>query len=242
MSLTRVIARNLTNYENRDCFGARLRLKRLQPLMTLIEQLSRRHDEVRILDVGGMEEYWQVLPDEFLERNRVCLTLSNLPQQDKPENHDRFRFVVADGCDLHQFERNSFHVVHSNSVVEHVGDWANMVRFAREVTRVGERYFVQTPNYWFPVEPHCVTPFFHWLPKPARIALVQQFALGNWPRAETVAEAVQTVESARLLNRKMLQTLFPEAELQVERFCGLNKSMVAMGPRNRINQDRSADS
>ncbi|TKB47823.1 class I SAM-dependent methyltransferase [Ferrimonas sediminicola] len=158
------------------------------------------------------------------------MTLANLPEQDLPENHGRFRFLVADGCDLSRHEDNSFHLVHSNSVIEHVGEWSRMKQFASEVARVGQGYFVQTPHYWFPVEPHCLTPCFHWLPRPWRLALVQRFALGNWPRAAGLDDAVRIVDSARLLNRPMMAQLFPGASLLDERLAGLPKSIIAIRP------------
>ncbi len=37
--------------------------------------------------------------------------------------------------------------------------------FAHEIRRVGERYFVQTPNRYFPIEPHYQMPFVHSFPR-----------------------------------------------------------------------------
>lgn len=113
-------------------------------------------------------------------------------------------------------------------MVEHVGDWKRMVQFADELSRVSQKYFVQTPNYWFPIEPHCMTPFFHWLPKPIRIWFVSCFHLGHWGMATSIDAAVRTVESARLLNKKMFQELFNDAQILTERFYGLPKSFIAL--------------
>ena len=49
-------------------------------------------------------------------------------------------------------------------MIEHVGNHGAQQRFAEEIRRVGRNYYVQTPNRWFPVEPHFVTPFIHYLP------------------------------------------------------------------------------
>ena len=59
-------------------------------------------------------------------------------------------YVVADGCHL-PFADDAFDMAFSNSVIEHVPDHE---AFSRELARVGRSYYVQTPNKWFPIEPH----------------------------------------------------------------------------------------
>jgi ubiquinone/menaquinone biosynthesis C-methylase UbiE len=75
-------------------------------------------------------------------------------------------FLKADGRNL-PFADESFDVVHSSAVLEHVGSRENQMQFIRELTRVARRaVFLTTPNRWFPVEVHTVLPFVHWLPAP----------------------------------------------------------------------------
>jgi hypothetical protein len=72
----------------------------------------------------------------------------------------------ADGKDL-PFADNSFDVVHSSAVLEHVGSFENQRSLIEELTRVARRVvFLTTPNRWFPLEVHSMLPFVHWLPKP----------------------------------------------------------------------------
>lgn len=208
--------------------GSRLRAKRIAPLLDMIRQVFAEQGQVNIIDLGGRENYWNIVPQGFLEKHNVSITIVNLPDDIIPENHEPFSFAAADCCDLACFDDDSFDIAHSNSVIEHVGDWIRMFQFANELARVSQRYFVQTPNFWFPVEPHFMTPFFHWLPIPMRIWLVQRFQLGHRPRAYSLDEAVRTVESVRLLNRKMYQALFPGADILTERILGLPKSLIAV--------------
>ena len=73
-------------------------------------------------------------------------------------------YVQGDGCAL-PFPDQSFDVVFSNAVIEHVGDAERQRLFVAEALRVGRRVFVTTPNRWFPVELHTRLPLVHWLPK-----------------------------------------------------------------------------
>jgi ubiquinone/menaquinone biosynthesis C-methylase UbiE len=75
------------------------------------------------------------------------------------------RFVRANGLAL-PFREQSFDVVHSSAVIEHVGSFARQRVFLEECCRVARRaVFVTTPNRWFPIEFHTVLPLVHWLPK-----------------------------------------------------------------------------
>jgi hypothetical protein len=226
MVLSKALAKS-ANYDDRHSLGSTLRARRIRPLMDMIDAAYRDHGSVNIIDVGGRDSYWNVVPEEFLAERKVSITIVNLPE-DMSRDHGRFRFVRGDACDLAFLTDHSFHIAHANSVVEHVGDWSRMVLFAKEISRLSPRIFVQTPNYWFPLEPHCMTPFFHWLPEPMRVWLVSHFQLGHWPRAASVDEAVRAVESARLLNRRMLQELFKDAQIVTERFLGWPKSFTAV--------------
>lgn len=66
MSLTRALARSLTNYDNPKSFGSRLRARRIAPLMEMIESVFREHGHVDIIDIGGTERYWNILPQAYL--------------------------------------------------------------------------------------------------------------------------------------------------------------------------------
>ncbi len=228
MSITGILAKRFTDYSRRESIGSKLRAKRIGPLLEMIETVFSKHGSVSVIDIGGTEQYWDIIPQGYLDEHKVTVTVVNLPGSALPKDHGPFLFVGADGCDLAAFKDKSFHIAHSNSVVEHVGDWERMVRFAKELSRVSNAHFVQTPNFWFPIEPHCMTPFFHWLPKPMRVWLVSRLQLGHWKKAASIDEAVRVVESARLLNRKMFQALFKDAHVLTERFFRLPKSFIAV--------------
>ena len=223
MSITKIIT-----IDNLRSFASKLRAKRIAPLLKIIKSISNENGGVNIIDIGGTERYWNIVSREMLEEFRVNITIVNLPGSDLPDNHGPFTFVHGDACELTMFNTNSFDIAHSNSVIEHVGDWSKMVAFSNEIKRVAKKYFIQTPNYWFPIEPHCMTPCFHWLPKPTRIWLVMHFSLGHRRKASSVDEAVKKTESARLLNIKMFCELFDDAHISTERLFLLPKSYFAI--------------
>jgi len=187
--------------------------------------------ETRILDVGGAPETWDLLP----VRPRV--TLLNTPRT-KDEMRGALSWVAGDGRAL-PFADASFDIVFSNSVIEHVGGEESQRRFASEVMRVGRGFWVQTPNRWFPVEQHLLTPLVHWLPRRWQRWIVPRFTL--WallvrPTADRKQFYVDHyLSEVRLLDARELRRFFPETLVIRERVLGWTKSLVAMRVYNRRN-------
>ncbi len=227
MSITNYAAKKIINYQSEKSFAFKLRKKRAHRIKSLILNCYNEHKWVNIIDVGGTKTYWNIIPSKFLLDNNVHITIVNLPSPNPlPDDNKTFSFVDGDGCNLSSFSDKSFHIYHSNSVIEHVGSWENMVSFSEEAKRVADSYYIQTPNYWFPIEPHFLTPFFHWLPKSIRIKLVMNFSLGWFRKAKTYNEAAGFVDDCNLLSKKDLKKLFSNALVQNEKFLLLNKSII----------------
>lgn len=127
---------------------------------------------------------------------------------------------------MKQFKDKEFDVVFSNSVIEHVGGWGNQQKMAKEIQRVGKHYFVQTPNYYFPIEPHFLLPIFQFLPVKRKVWLIQHFTLGWRPKTPDYSEAVKMVNSIRLLTKTELFYLFPKSTVLEEKFLGFTKSFI----------------
>ena len=166
----------------------------------------------------------------MLGRRRWHVTLLNLSTF--PVEDARFASMAGDARDLAWYADMSFDLVNSNSVIEHVGSWRDMEAMANEVRRLAPSYFVQTPYFWFPVEPHNSTLFFHWMPEFTRVSLLMRRSRGRWGKAPDVDTAMRQIQSAALLDFRMLATLFPDATIHRERIFGLTKSLVAI--RRRI--------
>lgn len=220
-----MVLQALTDTAPETVYRNRFRRARLARFLAIVDAIVAANGRCRVVDLGGNLEYWQGLEDLWGDRP-LHLTLVNLSAETAPDS--RFICLSGNACDLPQFADNAFDLVHSNSVIEHVGLWSSQRRMAQEVRRLAPHYFVQTPNFWFPLEPHFRMPLIHWLPEPWRAALVMRRACGFYPRARSYDEAQQIIEDARLLNAKAMAALFPDATIEREPFAFLTKSLIAV--------------
>jgi hypothetical protein len=198
----------------------RFRARRMQDFIRSFGVTS----ETRILDVGGTPANW------LLSEVHPQVTLLNMPRgQERGE--PGFTFVSGDGCQL-PFADQSFEIVFSNSVIEHVGAPSQQRRFADEVRRVGKHYWVQTPNRWFPLEPHLLTPLVHWLPRNIQKIWVTRWTVWDWverPSPDRRDFYIQHfLDDIRLLSASELAALFPDGETLRERSFGCTKSLIAV--------------
>jgi ubiquinone/menaquinone biosynthesis C-methylase UbiE len=212
--------------DNRDpaSLASRMRAKRSLWLRSMVDRLPK---PLAILDVGGTPPVWERL--RFTDRQDIQITILNTKDQvsECQTSYSNISYAIGDARDLRQYADRQFDLVHSNSVIEHVGGIDDMRRMAEEIRRVGKRYFVQTPNRYFPIEPHFVFPMFQFLPFNVQVYLVQHFDLGWFSRIPARLEAEEAVRSIQLISRKQLKSFFPEAEVIEERFAGITKSLVA---------------
>lgn len=210
--------------------GARMRANRVASVKTLIEASYVDTGRCQILDIGGEGVYWTMFDPDYLRTWNVTVTLCNLeyrPAFTADLDPGIFSSIIGNGCAL-DCENKAYDLAHSNSVLEHVGQWPEMRKFAAETRRVARRYYVQMPYFWFPYEPHFGAPFFHWLPEAVRVSMVLGRSMGHYPRADSLDLATQWVQSAQLLDRRQFTQLFPDAVIVREKLVGLTKSLIAI--------------
>ncbi len=179
-------------------FAARARARRHERFFAL----TRLPAGARVLDVGcgriglrGLEPGLDI----------TGVDLAECPGYPGP-------FVRADAAEGLPFADGEFDLVYCSSVIEHVAP-ARRAAFAAELRRVGRGWFVQTPAWSFPLEPHALLPFAHWLPRRLRRPYWRLGATGKW-------------EEIALLRRGELQDLFGPA--LPERVGPLVKSWVCV--------------
>jgi SAM-dependent methyltransferase len=167
-------------------------------------ELTRLHEGARVLDVGcGALGLRALEPDLDI----TGVDLAEQPAYPGP-------FVRADAAAGLPLADDEFDLVYCSSVIEHVPG-ARRAAFAAEIRRVGRGWFVQSPAYSFPIEPHSLLPGAQWLPERVRRPYWRLGAAGAW-------------EEIELLRRGEMEALFGPA--RPERLAGLAKSWVCVSP------------
>ena len=207
-----------------DRVATKLRKKRFE---VFEEFILASNKPLRILDVGGTASFWETM--DFFEEEEIEIELLNIDGYNLVGNNPKFRGVIGDARDMSRYSEKEFDIVFSNSVIEHVGNFENQRKMANEIMRVGKRFFVQTPNRHFPIEPHTWLPFGQFLPLWAKIWLASHFNLGNYKKTKDVQAILNEIDFLRLLSKSELLELFPNANLWEEKFLGLTKSFVVYG-------------
>jgi SAM-dependent methyltransferase len=218
----RIFRRSLVDRENSNSLINKVRAKRMTYLKALIESIEDPNGRrIKILDVGGEPIFWK---NSNLDFSRYDITLMNL-KQGEPIS-ESMECIIGDARDLSRFEDMSFDLVVSNSVIEHVGTFQDQTEMANHIRRVGKRIFLQTPNYWFPVETHFVTPFFQYLPIWMRTWMVCNFNLGNYKKTKDWEIAKAHVTQIELLSKRQCRFLFPDSTIENEWLFGMVNGFI----------------
>lgn len=215
MSLLDKIADN----SRQGSLSHQFRRRRFAFFQSLIDTLPR---PVSILDIGGTTDFWEQMAFNDAE---VQITLLNL--QAMPVSSPRYTSVAGDATRLEGYADQSFDIVFSNSVIEHLFSFENQQKMAAEVQRVGRHHFVQTPNYWFPLEPHWLFPFFQYLPFGIKKWITMHFRCGHIQKLPNGQQAARQVKEVRLLTGSEMKQLFPDSAIYREKIGPLTKSFVA---------------
>jgi hypothetical protein len=219
---------------NSKSLSYQFRARRDVRLRQLISEVAReKNAPISIIDVGGRVPYWHRVGLDFLRECRATVTVTNIVEEELEDFEKRdglFKTAVLDACDMGHVPDHAFDLVHSNSVIEHVGNWSRMRAFAGEVVRVSRRYYVQTPNFWFPIDPHhAKAPFIHWLPRHLAARWMTHFAVSWGGKLASLDAAYDHLDYTNMLDERQFRSLFPGAEIHHERVLGLVKSFVAIG-------------
>lgn len=153
-------------------------------------------------------------------RSTILLDLDPRILMQARAQHPHITCIVADGQHL-PFKDQSISCVFCNSVIEHVKDPEAL---SLEVRRVGQSFFVQTPNGLFPLETHSMIPipFYHFLPLNVRRSI-----------CKLVGASFDYIESVTYLSETQIRKMYPRSTIAYERSFGLVKAYFALTSQSK---------
>lgn len=153
-----------------DLASRRLKAIKIERLL----ELAARPQPMRMLEIGtgsgGIAHYFATHPDLRIEVDAVDIVDNRLVDE-------HYQFQLVSGTAL-PFADQSFDVVLTNHVIEHVGDQAAQLAHLSEIRRVlradGVGYLA-VPNRWQFVEPHYRLALLSWWPHSWRSTYLRIF-------------------------------------------------------------------
>lgn len=175
-----------------DVPSRELKAKKIERLL----RLSGRPQPFRLLEIGtgsgGIAHYFATHPDLRCDVTAVDVC-------DNRTIRDGYEYRQVIGVEL-PFDGDSFDVVISNHVIEHVGDmsvqWKHLAEMHR-VMKVDGVAYLAVPNRWMLVEPHYRLPFLSWLPERWRTPFLRWSGRG----VEYDCRPLTSGQALRLLDR-----------------------------------------
>lgn len=231
-----------------ELFRKVLRSSRKKLFKFFIECLRPRSDDV-ILDLGAAGDYCGEQPffeDNYRWKKNIIGVNVNIDElASLKRKYKEIPLILADGCCL-PFKNKSVDILFSNAVIEHVGDLKRQKKFADEIMRVSKKWFVTTPNFWFPIETHWKLPFVHFLPKRVQKQIMDfgkkwfvenssQFYIKLPRMLQRLFRRYFTghgfwMEGYHLLNATKLKKLFPTSKIKKQRTTLYPEVLIAHFP------------
>jgi len=204
---------------NTASFGFKMRQARMRRLHEVFPDF----EAMRIVDLGGDTRYWAPMTIR-----PAHVTIVSIDEHGIRSPEPWMEAVLGDACDLSQFDGQSYDLVFSNSVIEHVGGIRRQQDFANVVRALAPRRWIQTPYRYFPLDPHVKFPFFQSYPLALRAQIVKRWPLSHLKRLEEERTPVAYALEQDLLSMTEMRFLFPESEILRERLVGFTKSLIAV--------------
>lgn len=192
--------------------------------------LRSRYGSIRMLEVGtgagGIAHYFGTHPE-------LDCTVEAVDVVDGRRVREGYSFHLVQGTQL-PFQDDSFDVVLSNHVIEHVGEQAEQLAHLAELRRVltpGGVGYLAVPNRWMLVEPHYRLAFLSWLPRRWRSRYLRLWRKGDFYDCEPLE--MRQLESFLASSQLSCRNLCIEgwrATLEIERPNRLGTRFLSLLP------------
>lgn len=207
-------------------------MRRVRLFATGLEKIHDNLKEARglnVLDIGGTVNFWRsnakYIPSHLINVVEV-VNLPPIIESDENVDGIRLKSYGGNALDINSLRSSHYDVVHSNSVIEHVGNLSAQIRFGKNILSLADYHFIQTPCRMFPIEPHFFFPFFALLPLSTRSLLLRNFNMGFMERERDWLTSRVKCEETRLLTKKELMHIFDNSECLPERMFLMVKSWM----------------
>ena len=166
-----------------------------------------------LLDIGttpSLKDMHNVILTKTQDNNNItCLS-----DQDCNILKDKFtnvkNFLKIDGKNTN-LKNESFDIVYSNAVIEHVGSFQNQTKFIRECVRLSKsEVFITTPNRFFPFDFHTKIPLLHMLPKSLHRKILKFIGLSFYANEKNLnllskSEIIKICDIIQIKNYRILE-------------------------------------
>ena len=201
-----------------------------QRKLELFNRIIVPTETMKVLDVGA-----QVAPSggrsvQFIDfypwKERIsAINLSPEHISSIKQHYPEIEAVVGDACELPWPDKH-FDVVYSNAVIEHLGTLERQKKMAAEIMRVVKKWFVTTPNRWYPFEFHMRLPFVTWLPGNAYLWAGRIISYNHLRRKYMFGIKRNDL---RLITSRELQDCFPHSRIIKQRVTFMAETLIAIG-------------
>lgn len=198
--------------------------------LVLFNKLMKPTFQTKVLDVGAEinpdgDADLQLIDSYTWKNNLSAINISPEETSRIKRHYPEIVVVVGDACKLPWPDKH-FDIVYSNAVIEHVGDFERQKQLASEIMRVGKRWFVTTPNRWYPFEFHMRLPFVTWLPGKSYLWAGRIISY-NHVRKKYMFGIKQ--DGTRLMTARELKCCFPDSEILKQRVTFMAETLIAAG-------------
>ncbi|MDR2526524.1 MAG: methyltransferase domain-containing protein [Rickettsiales bacterium] len=208
------------SWADRAAYAARLQIYKILSQNIDLDNL------MSIIDVGVTADKTQISSNFFENLYPYPERIVAFSDQDAVWMEDKYKGLkFKRGTALEMpFEDNTFDLVFSSAVIEHLGTSENQNKFIGECLRIAKKYiFITTPNRYYPIELHTALPLIHWLPKSIHRKILK--AIGN--------DFLSLEANLNLLTKKELRMFCKEKEIKkykllTAKFLGLSSNLLLL--------------
>ena len=198
--------------------------------LALFNEIMGATKETKVLDVGAevnpnSDKELQFIDTYRWKDNLSAVNISTEHISIINKSYPEIKAVVCDACKL-PWPDKYFDIVYSNAVIEHVGGFERQKAMAAEIMRVGKRWFVTTPNRWFPFEFHMRLPFVTWLPGNGYL-WIGNIVSYNHVRGKYRFGGKHI--DLWLMSARELQECFPDSKIIKQRVTIMAETLIAVG-------------